>query len=428
MPPTSITRTPYSEDRVQLVIVSGPGGARGMRLQTWTEYQYTEDLFTPANHFTFKLALSGSGTGLPSEEYITRVCALTLPDAVVKLELDGVLLGTGIIEDQWIGQDEKGNAFIEIEGMDPAMLLLSNEVDRNLKISTETTLPQIAEEILKPYRGKGISLEVIADDIANRTLLSGKLIQSGKTVQTSRGRAEISRGNFAPPTGFVKNTLADVRPHPGETEWDFIHRHAENLAVIPFMTAEGDLTFIAPDYDQEELYLFTRYRGKPDKGNILSGGRRRSLASAATSVEVHGRGSLYRSYDPRVKANKKRGHKKKPPIRGTSTTPLEFTWPRKRYIRDMNPSNNEEAVRIANRELAHRNANTVVYDYVVAGHTNSAGYRYTANTMAHIHDELLRPTDDLSALVTKRVVRKTLSAENATTTAVTLVPKGAIIL
>jgi prophage tail gpP-like protein len=417
-----------NEDRVQLSIASGPTRERGRRLNTWTEYEVEENLFKAANDFSFKLSLSGAGEDVPPEEYIERVCALTLPDAVFKLELDGVLLGTGIIVDQYIGESDEGEAMIEIQGMDPAMLLLSNEVDPKLQISSDTTLPDIADKLLQQYRGKGISLDVVADDIANRTLLTGRLIFSSKTVSTSRGPAAVKKGGAN--EFFIKQTLADAQPHPGETEWDFLHRHAENIGVIPYFMADGNLCFIAPDYDQEELFKFQRLRNtsnnNPDKTNILRGGRRRSMANAATSVEVLGRGSLYRSADPRV--TKARKTKKKPAIRGTATTDLPFTWPRRRYLRDTNPSNNDEAKRVANRELAHRNANAVVYEYVVAGHRDKRNYAYTVNTMAHIRDELPRPTDDLAAFITRRVLRKSRAAQNGTLTELTLVPKGAIVL
>ncbi len=424
----AIASTPYSEDRVQLVIVSGPRTDVGRKLATWTEYEFTEDLFTAANHFSFKLSLSGAGNDMAPEEYIEKVCELTLPDSVVQLELNGTLLSTGIIEDQFITEDENGEAFIEISGMDPAMVLLANEVEPTFKIKADTTLPDLAEQMLKPYRGHGINFEVVADDLANRSLLTGRVIQSGKTVQTSRGRAAVQRGDLGPSASFAKTTLADAQPHPAETEWDFIHRHAENLGVIPYMTADGDLTFIVPDYDQEELYAFTRIRnGDNSRTNIISGGRRRSMANAATSVHVVGRGSLYRSNDPRNKEPKK-PRKKKPPISAIARTNMPFVWPRRRYIRDNNAWLNAEAQKIANRELAHRNANGIVYDYMVAGHTSRRGYRFSCNTMAHIYDELMRPTDDLSAYMTKRVVRKARKAATATSTSVTLVPKGAIVL
>lgn len=423
----SITSTPYSEDRVQLVIVSGPTRDVGRKLGTWTEYEFTEDLFTAANHFNFKLSLSGAGNDMAPEEYIERVCELTMPDAVVQLQLDGVLLSTGIIEEQFIGQDENGEAFIEVSGMDPAMVLLANEVEPNFKIKSDTTLPDLADQMLKEYRGNGISFEVVADDLANRTLLTGRVITSGKTVQTSRGRAAIQRGDLGPSASFAKTTLADAQPHPGETQWDFLHRHAENLGVIPYMTADGDLTFIVPDYDQEELYAFTRLRnGDNTRTNIISGGRRRSHAASATSVHVLGRGSLYRSADPRTVVKKPR--KKKPAITAIARTKTPFKWPRRRYIRDNNAWLVAEAEKIANRELAQRNANEVVYDYVVAGHTSRRGYRFCCNTMAHITDELVRPVDDLSAYLIKRVVRKSRKTTVATTTSVTLVPKGAIVL
>jgi len=414
-----------NEDRVQLVIESAPNVRDvGRRLNTWTEYEFDEDMWKAANNFSFKLYLAGAGNDVPPEQYIERVCALTQPDAVVKLELDGTLLGTGIIVDQAIMEGEDGEAFIEVQGADPAVILLSNEVDPKLQISATTTVPEIAEQIIKPYRGHGLDLQINADDVANRTLLTGRLIFSSKTIQTSRGPAAVKKGGTN--DFFVKQTVADARPHPGETEWDFIHRHAENIGVIPYFTAEGNLAFTAPDYDQEELFKFKRLRSNPDRTNILRGGRRLSNAATATSVHVLGRGSVYRSADPRV--THRSSTKKKPPIFGTASTKLPFTWPRRRYIRDTNPSNSDEANRVAARELAHRNANAVVYEYVVAGHRDHRNYAYTVNTMAHIRDELPRPIDDLSALIVRRVIKKSRRPSMATTTEITMVPKGAIVL
>lgn len=415
-----------NENPVSLTIQSGPRQEVGRRLETWTEYEVVEDLFTPANHFTLTLSLAGAGMDVPQEEYVARVCDLTRPDAVVTLELDGVRLGTAIILEQNVTEGANGEGVIEVSGADPAILLTSNEVDPKLKIKSDTTLPDLADTILAQYRGKGLKLEVVADDVANRTLLTGKLIGSGKTVQTSRGPAAIKRGGA--PLSFIKNSLADTQPHPGETEWAFLQRHAENLGVLMYFTADAELVFITPDYDQEELYLFQRLRSNQDITNILSGGRRLSLSEAATSVHVLSRGSLYRSADPRVTTKHKRKSKKKPPIAGEAVTDLPFTWQRRRFLRDTNPSNNDEAKRVAQRALAMRNANAVVYEYMVDGHTSRAGYRYAVNTMARLQDEILRPNVDAAVYLTKRVLRKRRGEENAMTTMLTMVPKGAIVL
>ncbi len=418
-----------NENPVTITLLAGPRQEIGRRLDTWTEYEVTEDLFTPANHFSMTLSLAGAGHEIPEAEYVERVCALTQPDAVVALELDGVRLGTAILLEQNLFEDANGEGSLEISGADPAILLTSNEVDPKLKIKSDTTLPDIAETILKQYRGisKALPLNIVADDVANRTLLTGKLISSGKTIQTSRGPAAIKRGGAN--EGFIKNTLADTQPHPGETEWAFLHRHAENLGVLMYFTADGDMVFITPDYDQEELYLFERLRSNQDSTNIISGGRRLSLAESATAVHVLGRGSLYRSADPRVTKRTKSRSPKKPPISATATSTLAHTWPRRRYVRDTNPSNNDEAKRIAQRALSMRTANAIVYEYVLDGHTSKAGYRYAVNTMARLRDELLRPNGvDAAVYLTRRILRKRLAQENAMTANLTMVPKGAIVL
>jgi hypothetical protein len=50
------------------------------------------------------------------------------------------------------------------------------------------------------------------------------------------------------------------------------------------------------------------------------------------------------------------------------------------------------------------------------------------NTLCHIRDERIKPIPDLSGFITKRVLDKSRSDANAATTALTLVPKGSIVL
>lgn len=413
-------------DRVQLIVGSGPTVDFGRRMDTWMEYRFTEDLFTPSNDFSFKLALAGPGR-TSSDEYIEKVCEITQPDTVVRLELDGALLAVGIIDMQFIGGDV-GNEYIEITGRDPAQVLLDNEVDPTLKVNSDTTLPALADKILERYRGHGISFQVQSDNRANRSLLTGKVkpVSDARKVRTAKGTATAKYGD-GPPPDFIKTNIADARPHPGETEWDFIHRHAQNLGVIPMMSAKGDLIFTAPDYDQPEQFHFFRYRsGEQRLNNILSGGQRLNVAGTATSVHLLGRGSLYRSVDPKVKQRK--STKKKPKIAAIAKTDRKYVWPRERFIRDSNPKNKDAAERVAKRELAHRNANGRVFEYTVAGHSGADDLRYTCDTMAHIVDELVRPRLDESVYITRREISKRLSATNATITTITMVPKGAIVL
>jgi len=413
---------------VRLVVGTAPTSDFGRVLDTWTEYQWTEGLFNGSNNGSFRLALTarGQGAGKPSEAYIKRACELTVPDTVVRLEIgeEHALLATGIIVDQTIDGDDR-DEWISVDVSDPATVLMSNEVDVKMAVKGKT-LPQIADQILEPYRGKGLQLKVLSTYDANRDILTGKRanVSAQKTIRTSNGTAQVKIAN-EPNTGFVKATIPDARPHPGETQWDFLSRHAANLGVLMAFSAEGNLIFCSPDYNQDAIYNLYRYRDESSKhlNTILRGGRKLSSNGTATSVHILGRGSLYRSKDPNVK--KTRRHKVKPKIQATAKTDRSFIWPRQRYVRDSHPKDNAAALKLAQRELAHRNANAEVYEYTLKDHQSARGVRYTVNTIAKLVDELPRPKVDKNVWLTTRMIRK---SEQGTFTSITAVPVGAIVL
>ena len=153
-----------------MLVIEAPNKAEfGTVLQTWTECSYEKDLFTPSDTFSFKLAITGtSGPNAPTEDYIRQMMALTVPDTVVKVVVGTDTLMTGIIGTQRISGDRTGE-YVEVSGRDPASLLTDNEVDPKLKITRNTTLPDLADQILQRYRGKGIPLRVFSDDRDQRT-------------------------------------------------------------------------------------------------------------------------------------------------------------------------------------------------------------------------------------------------------------------
>lgn len=435
-----------------MLVIDAPNRPEfGTVLQTWTEYSYEKNLFQPSDTFSFKLAITAtSGPNAPTEEYIKQMMALTVPDTVVKVVVGRDTLMTGIIGAQRVVGD-KGGEYVEVSGRDPASLLTDNEVDPKLKITRDTTLPDLADQILKRYRGKGLLLRVISDDRANRSIITGlvrKPQQTREYVDTSAGRIRVnydkdtSKAALADqvlgvklagqpkntaPEFFEKVTIADARPHPGETEWDFLDRHAKNLGVIPAMSAEGDLIFLRPDYNQPTLFTLRRRIGQAlaQSNNILSGGRDLNYENTATKMHILGRGSLYRS--ERGTTKRRRSSKKKTKIQNVAETALPFTWPRERYIRDSSPLTNADAGRVAARELAHRNSNAEVYTYDLPG-IGQSGLRFSYDTLAQVIDDLVRPGVNKTCYITKYAVRVTLGRDSSVRTSLTLVPKGAIIL
>lgn len=435
-----------------MLVIDAPNRPEfGTVLQTWTEYSYEKDLFRPSDTFSFRLAITAtSGPNSPTEEYIRQMMALTTPDTVVKVVVGQDTLMTGIIGTQRITGDKKAE-YVEISGRDPASLLTDNEVDPKLKITRDTTLPDLADQILQRYRGKGIPLRVISDDRTNRSVITGlvrKPQQTREYVDTSAGRIRVNydkdttkasladqvlgvklagQPQNAAPEFFEKVTIADARPHPGETEWDFLDRHAKNLGVIPAMSAEGDLIFLRPDYNQRTLFTLRRRIGQAlaQSNNIISGGRELNYENTATMMHILGRGSLYHS--ERGTKKRRRSTKKKPKIQGTATTALPYTWPRERYIRDSSPLTSADASRVAAREMAHRNSNAEVYTYELPG-IGQNGVRFSYDTLAQVIDDLPRPGVNKTCYITKYGVRVALGRDGSVRTSLTLVPKGAIIL
>ena len=435
-----------------MLVIEAPNKAEfGTVLQTWTECSYEKDLFTPSDTFSFKLAITGtSGPNAPTEDYIRQMMALTVPDTVVKVVVGTDTLMTGIIGTQRISGDRTGE-YVEVSGRDPASLLTDNEVDPKLKITRNTTLPDLADQILQRYRGKGIPLRVLSDDRTNRSIITGLVRKPSlkkEYVSTSAGTIRVnydratSKAALADqvlgvklagqpadtaPEFFEKVSIADARPHPGETEWDFLDRHAKNLGVLPVMSADGDLIFLRPDYNQPTMFTLRRRIGAAtaQSNNILSGGRELNYENTATAMHVLGRGSLYRS--DRGTRKRRRSSKKKPKIQNKAVTALPFTWQRERYIRDSSPTSNADAGRVAARELAHRNSNAERYTYDLPG-LGQNGIRFSYDVLAQVIDDLVRPSVNKTCYITKYAVRFSLGKDRAISTSITLVPKGAIIL
>ncbi len=427
-----------------MVVGQGPSATFGKVISQWVSYEVTTSIFHPGS-FNFRLALAGvAGERIDRDEIRSRMLS-TRPDTVVRLEQgeDRTLLFKGIIDRQFIGGDRNGE-FIDLSGRDAGQVLQDNEC-RQLSISGKT-LPQVAEEIVARYRGKGFPFGVLASAEANRDILTGskKNLAAKKTIRTAKGKApvKIGSGNTGgPPPGFVSTDTKNARPHPGETEWAFLERHAKNLGVLMYFSAEGDLIFTAPDYSQDALYHLKRYldpSGKGAQNNILSGGRAFDTGNTATAVHIYGHASGRGEERSQVTAKATiitdRGERVQAAEAKTSsgssktsygTASSQSVWPRERTIRDSHAKTKDQATKLAQRELAQRAMNFESFEYVMDDHGQD-GIIYAVDTLTKLTDEVV----DFSGTVhiTARTIKKARSDSNATTTTLQCLPKGAIVL
>jgi prophage tail gpP-like protein len=411
------------KDFVRLSVAYGPGNARGEVLDTWQEYSFENDIFTPCDSFSFRVGLtSRRGLKAMGKYEISDLRYITAPDTVVRLELgeDHDLAAIGIIDDQFEHGDRTGN-WLDLSGRDGMSILQDNDCQMaNARISN-TTLPELAARIVEPYRGKGIPYGVYADNNSNRDLLTGhkKPLKSRfgevkpKQIRTSAGVISIfgagALGKNDVPIDFVKLPIEEARPHPGENEYKFLDRHAANLGVMMMMSADGNLIFFRPDYNQPVTFELRRYlRNKTAQNNILSGGVRRNTANTATRVKMLGHTSGKAGAKTQVTA--------------VAEMETSYVFPRTKVIRDGHAKDKSRAQKEANRALARANTNLTTLEYTMQGHAQD-GLIYAPDTIAHVVDELC----DIDGIyyITARSIRK---SRGETLTTLKLVQRGAIVL
>ncbi len=432
---------------VRLIVGGQPGTATiksktfGNILSVWESYRFDNDLFTPADSFSFKLGLTGSSGRPMTKSDINNLINATKPDTVVRLEVgeNNDLAAIGIIDDQFIHGD-RGGDFIELAGRDGMSILLDNEADqKNCRLSN-TTLPDMAAKMLARYQGKGIPFIVQSDNNSNRNLLTGKKkpitskfgsVQP-RSVRTSLGTVAIfGKGVLGPqdvPNDFVRLPIAEARPHAGETEYAYLERHAGNLGVMMWMSADGNLIFSRPDYNQEPLFSLYRYlNDSNNNNNILSGGARRNTANSATSVKLLGHTEGRGDDKTQVRAQLSLDDLPLSEVARLKGIPVaniteRYTWPRLKVIRDAHAKDKTRANKEAHRALSRANTNLLTLEYEVRGHSQN-GILYCPDTLVTVIDEVAGISGTF--YITSRSISKDKSG---THTNLKLVPSGTIIL
>jgi prophage tail gpP-like protein len=393
---------------------------RGITLDTADDYDVTQDVFSPANHFRFRLGLARPSGRPLTAAYLAALRSITWPDTTVELTIDGCPAGAAFLEEQVItaqGDEE----YIEASGRDPVALLLDNTCAP--KVSAATTLPELADSLLAQYRGLGLDLNVIIGNGGNRDVMTGgkKVVKPRSTIRTAAG--VVQRASNAKADEFYSMPLSEAKPHAGEKEWALLDRHAKNVGVLAWSDAEGNLVLATPGYDQEPLYSF-RQKLSGTGNNVVSAVVKRSTHGAATSVRVlghaQGRGEMREQIDVTEKldtaayvaALRSDGR----------TNPDAITLPRKVVVHDAHAESSSRARKLARRTLARACAGLVAVEYTVEGHSQ-AGRVYAVDTIADVDDE----RGGVKGLFWVTMVRHTGRRAQRTTT-LRMIPKGALVV
>ncbi|MBF9664221.1 hypothetical protein, partial [Streptococcus pseudopneumoniae] len=84
MPTSGPNKNPRDRVRLKVLDPARPDSG-GVTLDTWESYTFENDLFTPADSFSFRLGLTRPTGRKLTAEYLTVIRDLLKPDTVVRL-------------------------------------------------------------------------------------------------------------------------------------------------------------------------------------------------------------------------------------------------------------------------------------------------------------------------------------------------------
>lgn len=429
----------------------------GKRFEFWTSYSFDSDLFTPADGFRLGIGLPGIRTAQDKRDR-EQLRADLAPGSTVKIYIGTDAAGTdttrhlqmsGVIDTQDISASIDSGSEFEIEGRDGAGVLVDSstpigvvdftemktrrsrlfaydvsvtgpyelavvpgpvlEPASHYTANAEITLAELATSVCSLW-----GIQVTADSSASRDILTGRPRGTRATVDSRRSRKGDSYASDQSPDDVKSIKVAEARPQPGETAWQYLDRHAKRLGVMMWFSPSGRLILGSPQYTQESRgRIVRRFRSDSRDPNNASGSVKRSIGDRYSQVTVLGRGS------------RKSGGSK------ITATALDPDWTagfsKPLIMQDQSIKTIEEAQRRAERELSRHKASALTLSYTLEGHGIWIGdqrYLYATDTMVDVLDEVAGIEGRY--YVTKRTF--VCDRQGATSTQLQLVPPGSIVL
>lgn len=435
----------------------------GRAIDTWTDYDLDSDLLTPTDGFRLTFAAGGEPARRRELKALlvkgSRVKIFAVHEGARSLQLSGVLE-----EIQTTTTRESGTIF-SVEGRDLACFL----VDSSCKLGLQQIAATFAATVRNAVQEFG--LEVVVDNSANRDLMTGRAVRVPESLR-NRERARVhgvdpssysrsmqrraarqgipldqATGDYAVATSDAVGTSTDsarvtraqaraatarrtasnglspgdverlrvdeARPQASETVWEYLDRHARRLGLLMWMTCDGKLVLSAPRYDQppSARFVLRDESRDEDPNNVLSATVIENVSESYSVVKAFGRGRSDASLA-------------RPAIGATVVDPdLPPDFHKTLIVRDKSIRSSNDAVRLANREMAKHKLKGLVVNVVVPNHGQN-GLLYATDTIATVVNEPAGVDEDM--YVVSRTFRR--SREHGTTTELRLVKKGAIVL
>lgn len=313
-----------------------------------------------------------------------------------------VLVITGYILTVDLTENRAG-ASVDVTGGDHLTPIINSDVLPSLGLENITYRELIRRLLTTTAPGQPAPYfsekDILIDNDANRVLLTGKAAAGAKLSTNA-------------PLDLEQYKLDQVKPHPGETVYAFLTRHAQRFGLLIWGTADGKIVFGRPNYDQKPLYDLRLRQGLRGVENNCDLRRHKSMKHRPSEVHVYGRSKGGDHMKSSIHAIAVDQEVKDAGMWGVLT------------IHDNNARTKAQAEQRAKFEMSQRRMGGDVLHARLEGHSAEDGTVYAFDTIASV-------AWDKAGLFDRRyIVSRTFTRERyaGTHTDLELVPKGAIAL
>ncbi len=331
------------------------------RIENFLSYRVESNLFEAADAFSLELAN-------PEIEIAEGMdCKLKVNDLP---ELTGII-------DRITENYDKQTHTLTVEGRDLMGLLVDSHVETEFKTLKNTTLKELAEQLLKnvPF-------------IDRSKIIFGK----GDKSRVVPIKEQAAAGIWSQPKEFMQ---IDV----GDTVFEVLKRYALADGLLFFAVPDGTFVFGEPVTSGTAAYtIMTRKNGR--KNNIIRGNRTRDISGRYSRVIVQGQQQGTNLFS--TQEINKSGFVEDPDFQFCKP----FVSPTD--VAGVEPKEQAELI------MRQQKFDGLALEYVVQGHSQ-AEKNYQPNSIIHVIDEVLKPPIKGDFLIYARTFEQSKAAGTTTT-------------
>ena len=443
------------------------GNRHTNRVIEFESYSFASDFITPCDAFTLTInqrAFLADSSLAELTAGRAVVLSLNLHDGTEPIQLC-----TGFLEQPSINYSRNGT-FITLKGRDllgPVCDSHVNPWSDDFKNIQSDSLENVITKTIFQFNIDTIYSTSVGDrgeravgnGFGSQKKLTKKIVKVTKLVDlltdhpqevTTDETVTIYTDSTAPKDLTVLKTK-DLKPKIGDTSYEFAERIAARFHLHIWARADGTGIVVGePDYNQTHRFQLTN-RADGQGNNIIQGNLEVDYLSQPSIIIAKGTQGGGDKANARMKVayvNEFIGYTSpgnlKPSVqkilssmKGLKPEPARNDLikrysgyfnapdiPRVAFIEDRNSSTPEQLSGMVSRRMAEAQSKAIVIKYTVRGHAQN-GVPYAFNTIATVYDDTLKVYEDfwISAVNYKGV-----RGPRGTTTELTLIPVGALVL